>query len=151
MFGFTKKVLVAIIIAALPSLKGDREKIARWAGLLAGWAMPNSGTATTITAPTTGTASNVARRAWKNQNAEKGTVAITLGEWTTAGFMLKASSGPANQDAMRVAITQAIPKIMAVLPDTDGDPRIAVSNDPNGDGVIVTAYWLERGDVRPGG
>ena len=151
MFGFTKKELLAIIVAALPSLKGDRAKAARWAGLLVGWAMPNSGTATTITAPTTGTASNVARRAWKKANPEKGTRPLTLADWTTAGFMLKASSGPANRDAMRVAVTQSIPKILANVPDTDGDPRIAVSDDPHGDGIIVTAYWLEHGEVREGG
>lgn len=151
MFGFRKNQIRAAIVAALPRLD-TAEKVALWLDLFCGWLTIHSGTATTITAPTTATASNVARRAWKNQNGEKGTVAVALKEWNyETGLLVKRSTATATGEGMRVAITQAVEKILANLPDTDGDPRVAVSHDPHGDGVIVTAYWLDRGKVRAGG
>jgi hypothetical protein len=153
-----KAVILAAVIAALPRLRGDHVKAARWADLFAGWLAPSTGTATTITAPTTGTASNVARRAWKNSNAEKGTVPVALARWTFSDLMVKVSTATATQASLRIAVTQAVDKIVAALPDVlpdgtvlDVDPQAAVSVDPHGDGIIVTAYMLERGDVRPGG
>ena len=142
-----KAVILAAVIAALPRLRGDHVKAARWADLFAGWL-----------APSTGTASNVARRAWKNSNAEKGTVPVALARWTFSDLMVKVSTATATQASLRIAVTQAVDKIVAALPDVlpdgtvlDVDPQAAVSVDPHGDGIIVTAYMLERGDVRPGG
>ena len=66
------KVIRIAVTAALPRIAGDASKVARWADLFAGWLAPSTGKATAITAPTTGTASNVARRAWKNNAKLKG-------------------------------------------------------------------------------
>ena len=65
--------------------------------------------------------------------------------------MVKVSTATPTTASLRIATTQAVDKIVAALPDSDGDPQAAVSVDPHGDGVIVTAYWLEHGEVREGG
>jgi hypothetical protein len=119
--------------------------------LFRGWLPANSGSSTTITAPTSGTASNVARRAWKNRTPEKGTDGYPMARWIYADLMVKRSSAVPTRDAFRVAVTQMVPKILAALPDTDGVPMVAVSNDAHGDGIIVTAYWHDHGPVRIGG
>jgi hypothetical protein len=145
------KHLRAAVTAALPRLRGDLAKIDRWAALFCGLMAPSTGTATTITAPTTGTASNVARRAWKNGDPLKGTVAVGLDRWNVSDLMVKISTAVPTVASQRIALTQAVDKIIANLPATDGRPEAAVSVDPNGDGIIITAYWLELGEVRPGG
>jgi hypothetical protein len=105
-----------------------------------------------ITAPTTGTASNVARRAWANRDGLKGTDAYALARWDYADLMVKRSSATPTRDSFRIAVTQQwAPKIIAQLPNTDGTPMVAVSNDVHGDGIIVTAYWHDLGKVRDGG
>ena len=151
MFYLPKAVIRAAIVAALPRIAGDTAKIARWLALFAGWLAPTTGTATTITAPTTGTASNVARRAWKNRAGLKGTVSIPLARWNYGDLLVKQSTAIPTTASLRISVTQAVDKIVAALPDSDGDPQAAVSVDPHGDGVIVTAYWLEHGEVREGG
>jgi len=151
MFYLPKAVIRAAIVAALPRIAGDAAKIDRWLALFAGWLAPTTGTATTITAPTTGTASNVARRAWKNRTPEKGTVSVPLGDWNFDGLLVKRSTAIPTVASLRVSITQAVDKIVAALPDTDTDPQVAVSVDPHDEGVIVTAYMLDRGEVRDGG
>jgi hypothetical protein len=161
MFYLPISVIRAAVTAALPRLRGDRAKADRWAALFCGWLAPSTGTATTITAPTTGTASNVARRAWKNQKAEKGTVAVPLARWHVGDLMVKVSTATPTTASLRIATTQAVDKIVAALPAAlaahdpnatlDADPQAAVSVDPHGDGITITAYMLDRGEVRPGG
>ena len=149
----------AAILAALPRLRGDTAKRDRWAALFAGWLAPATGTATTITAPTTGTASNVARRAWKHGDPLKGTVPVSLSRWTFDDLMVKVSTATPTVASQRIAITQAVDKVQAaveaILADKgatlDAIPEVAVSVDPTGEGVIVTAYYHDHGEVRPGG
>ena len=150
MFSFTIKEIRCAVALALP--RADAAKIRRIAEMFRGWLAPNSGSSTTITAPTSGTASNVARRAWKNRTPEKGTDSYALARWDYADLMVKRSSAVPTRDSFRVAVTQQwVPDIIANLPDTDGTPMVAVSNDAHGDGITVTAYWLEHGPVRDGG
>lgn len=148
---YGKPQITAAVTAALPRIAGDTAKIKRWVALFAGWLAPSTGTATTITAPTTGTASNVARRAWKNRTPEKGTVSVPLTRWIYSDLLVKQSTATPTVASLRVSITQAVDKIVAALPDTDGTPEAAVSVDPHGEGVIVTAYWHDLGKVRDGG
>jgi hypothetical protein len=148
---YGKPQITAAVTAALPRIAGDAAKVARWVALFAGWLAPSTGTATTITAPTTGTASNVARRAWKNQAGLKGTVSVPLARWNYSDLLVKQSTAIPTVASLRVSITQAVDKIVAALPDTDGAPEAAVSVDPHGEGVIVTAYWHDLGEVRDGG
>jgi len=156
MFYLPIAVIRAAITAALPRLRGDLAKVDRWAALFCGWQATSKG-GTIITAPTTGTASNVARRAWKNTAALKGTVSVPLARWHVGDLMVKVSTATPTTASLRIATTQAVDKIVAALPDAlgtmvlDADPQAAVSVDPHGDGIIVTAYMLERGEVRPGG
>ena len=145
------KIIRAAVIAALPRLRGDTAKADRWAALFCGLMAPSTGTATTITAPTTGTASNVARRAWKNRTPLKGTVSVGLDRWNVSDLMVKISTATPTVASQRISLTQAVDKIIAALPDTDGAPEAAVSVDPHGDGVIITAYWHDLGKVRDGG
>tara|TARA_B110000196_G_C20969859_1_gene578131 strand:+ start:321 stop:908 length:588 start_codon:yes stop_codon:yes gene_type:complete len=150
MYEFTIGTIRAVVALALP--RADSAKVLRIAELFRGWLPANSGSSTTITAPTTGTASNVARRAWKNRDGLKGTDAYPLARWTTTDLMVKASSAIPTRDSFRIAVTQQwVPKVIANLPDTDGIPMVAVSNDAHGDGIIVTAYWHDHGPVRIGG
>lgn len=148
---YGKSEITAAVTAALPRIAGDTAKIKRWVALFAGWLAPSTGTATAITAPTTGTASNVARRAWKNSDALKGTVSVPLTRWNYSDLLVKQSTAIPTTASLRVSITQAVDKIIAALPDSDGDPQAAVSVDPHGEGVIVTAYWHDLGEVRDGG
>ena len=149
MYAFTIDMIRVAVALALP--RADGAKVRRIAELFRGWLPTNSGSSTTITAPTSGTASNVARRAWKNRDGLKGTDGYAMARWIYADLMVKRSSAVPTRDSFRVAVTQMVPKILAALPDTDGVPMVAVSNDAHGDGIIVTAYMLERGEVRPGG
>ena len=145
------KVIRIAVAAALPRIAGDASKVARWADLFAGWLAPSTGKATAITAPTTGTASNVARRAWKNNAKLKGTVSVPLARWNYGDLLVKRSTAIPTVASQRIAITQNIDKVIAALPDCDGDPNVAVSVDPHDEGVIVTAYWRDHGPVRDGG
>ena len=149
MYAFTIDMIRAAVALALP--RADAAKVRRIAELFRGWLPANSGSSTTITAPTSGTASNVARRAWKNRDGLKGTDGYALARWDYADLMVKRSSAVQDRDSFRVAVSQMVPKVIANLPDTDGVPMVAVSNDPHGDGIIVTAYWVEHGPVRTGG
>ena len=151
MFYLPKSVIRAAIVAALPRIAGDTAKINRWVALFAGWLAPTTGTATTITAPTTGTASNVARRAWKNRTPLKGTVSVGLDRWNVSDLMVKISTATPTVASQRISLTQAVDKIIAALPDTDSDPQAAVSVNPHDDGITITAYMLDRGEVRDGG
>ena len=148
---YGKPQITAAVTAALPRIAGDTAKVARWVALFVGWLAPSTGTATAITAPTTATASNVARRAWKNQAGLKGTVSVPLSRWIYSDLLVKQSTAIPTVASLRVSITQAVDKIVANLPDTDGAPEAAVSVDPHGDGVIITAYWHDLGEVRDGG
>ena len=149
MYAFTIDMIRVAVVLALP--RADAAKVRRIAELFRGWLPANSGSSTTITAPTSGTASNVARRAWKNRDGLKGTDGYALARWDYADLMVKRSSAVQDRDSFRVAVSQMVPKVIANLPDTDGTPMVAVSNDAHGDGIIVTAYWLEHGPVRIGG
>ena len=150
MYEFTIGQIRIAVALALP--RADGAKVRRIAEMFRGWLPTNSGTSTTITAPTSGTASNVARRAWKNRTPEKGTAPYAMARWNSADLMVKPSSAVPTRDAFRVAVTNGwVPKVLENLPDTDGVPMVAVSNDAHGDGIIVTAYWLEHGPVRDGG
>jgi len=149
MYAFTIDMIRVAVGLALP--RADAAKVRRIAELFRGWLPANSGSSTTITAPTSGTASNVARRAWKNRDGLKGTDGYALARWDYADLMVKRSSAVQDRDSFRVAVSQMVPKVIANLPDTDGVPMVAVSNDAHGDGIIVTAYWLEHGPVRDGG
>ena len=149
MYWFTIAEIRCAVALALP--RADGAKVRRIAEMFRGWLAPNSGTATTITAPTSGTASNVARRAWKNRDGLKGTDDYALARWDYADLMVKRSSAAPDREAFRVATYQMILKVVANLPDTDGNPMAAVSNDPHGDGIIVTAFWFDHGPVRIGG
>jgi hypothetical protein len=148
---YSFKVIRIAVTAALPRIAGDAAKVARWADLFVGWLALNTGTATAITAPTTGTASNVARRAWKNNAGLKGTVSVPLARWNYGDLLVKRSTAIPTVASLRIAITQNIDKVIRALPDSDGDPQVAVSVDPHGEGVIVTAYWRDHGPVRDGG
>ena len=150
MYEFTIGQIRAAVALALP--RADGAKVRRIAEMFRGWLPANSGSSTTITAPTSGTASNVARRAWKNRDGLKGTNDYALARWDCDDLMVKRSSAVPTRDSFRIAVTQQwAPDIIANLPDTDGVPMVAVSNDAHGDGIIVTAYWLEHGPVRDGG
>ena len=149
MYAFTIDMIRVAVGLALP--RADAAKVRRIAELFRGWLPANSGSSTTITAPTSGTASNVARRAWKNRDGLKGTDGYALARWDYADLMVKRSSAVQDRDSFRVAVSQMVPKVIANLPDTDGVPMVAVSNDAHGDGIIVTAYWLEHGPGRDGG
>ena len=139
------------ITLALPRLRGDTVKRDLWVALFAGWLSPQSGKATTITAPTTGKASNVARRAWKNNTPLAGTVSVPLAAWNggKTPLIVKASSATPTVASQRIAITQAVDKIVAAVGDlapTDLNLQAAVSVNPHSEGVIVTAYALVIGE-----
>ena len=150
MYWFTIAEIRCAVALALP--RADGAKVRRIADMFRGWLPANSGSSTTITAPTSGTASNVARRAWKNRDGLKGTDDYALARWNYADLMVKPSSAVPTRDSFRVAVTKGwVPKVLENLPDTDGVPMVAVSNDAHGDGIIVTAYWHDHGPVRDGG
>ena len=157
-------IRIAVLIA-LPRLRGNKGHAERWGRLFIGWLTPAQG-GTTITAPTTGKASNVARRAWKNKTPLKGTVSVPLTAWNSGKtpLIVKASSATPTVASQRIAITNAVDKIVAAIPQAltihssgkddlvlDGDAQAAVSVDPHRDGVTVTAYYLTHGEVRQGG
>ena len=150
--------LVAAIRSAVAVVmpRSSGAKVDRWTGLLMG--LLRSGN-TRILAPTMGKGSNVARRAWKASNPLKGSVVVPLSRWTYGDLMLNQSTATPNVDAMRVAITNQLRDVCAALvlpPYWDDEkvakianefivPAVAVSADPDGDGVVVTGYWWEEG------
>ena len=137
------------VATAMPRL--DPIKAARWADLLIGL-IRNGGTA--IVAPSTGKASNVARRAWKASNPLKGSVAVPLARWNYDDLLIKQSTATATVDGMRVAITNGLRDVTvalrAIVPHVVADemavPAVAVSVDPHDDGIVVTGYWFTVGD-----
>ncbi len=151
---FLVAAIRSAVAVVMPRISGD--KVDRWTGLLMG--LLRSGN-TQILAPSMGKGSNIARRAWKAATPLKGSVVVPLSRWTYEDLMLNQSTATPNVDAMRVAITNQLRDVCAALvlpPYWDDEkvakianefivPAVAVSADPDGDGVVVTGYWWEEG------
>jgi hypothetical protein len=151
---FLVAAIRSAVAVVMPRISGD--KVDRWTGLLMG--LLRSGN-TQILAPSMGKGSNIARRAWKAATPLKGSVVVPLARWTYGDLMLNQSTATPNVDAMRVAITNQLRDVCAALvlpPYWDDEkvakianefivPAVAVSADPDGDGVVVTGYWWEEG------